>query len=288
MRKWGDRRDAVRVRDIDGLHFYMAYLMPKRTEAEVYMNDTLDVTELLKYIQKKNESGERKVTLFHCIVAAVARTVKMRPLLNRYISGKRFYDRREITMGFTVKKQFSDHAEETLMIYRPKDDHALTDVTDTISTWVNKTRSGKKTKNPDDILNIVKKLPKWVMHLFMGFMNFADSHGLMPRSFSDVDPNYCSVMLSNLGSIKCDAVYHHLNNFGTNSIMITIGVIHKELLENEKGEFEPRDVVSIGVTLDERIADGFYFARSLKLIKYLFKNPELLDKPLSEVIDFEF
>ena len=36
--------------------------------------------------------------------------------------------------------------------------------------------------------------------------------------------------------------------------------------------------MSIGVTLDERIADGFYFARSLKLIKHLFKNPELLDK----------
>ena len=288
MKKWGDRRDAVRVRDIDGMHFYMAYLMPKRTEAEVYINETLDVTELLEYIAKKNESGERKVTLFHCMIAAVARTVKMRPLLNRYISGKRFYDRREITMGFTVKKQFEDHAEETLMIYRPKDDHAVNDVTDTISAWVNKTRSGKKTKNPDDILNVVKKLPKWVMYIFMAFMNFADRHGLMTKTFSDVDPNYCSVMLSNLGSIKCDAVYHHLNNFGTNSIMITIGVIHKELMADAEGNFVPRDVVSIGVTLDERIADGFYFARSLKLVKHLFNNPELLDKPLSEAIDFEF
>ena len=126
------------------------------------------------------------------------------------------------------------------------------------------------------------------MQLFMCFMNFADRHGLMSKTFSDVDPNYCSVMLSNLGSIKCDAVYHHLNNFGTNGIMITIGVIHKELVADDEGNFVPRDVVSIGVTLDERIADGFYFARSLKLIKHLFKNPELLDKPLSEVIDFEF
>jgi hypothetical protein len=46
--------------------------------------------------------------------------------------------------------------------------------------------------------------------------------------------------------------------------------------------------VNIGVTLDERIADGFYFARSLKLIKHLFKNPQLLDKTLGEEIDFEF
>ncbi len=288
MRKWGDRRDAVRVRNLDGVHHYMAYLMPKRTDAEVYINETIDVTELLRYINEKNASGERKVTLFHCFIAAVARTVKMRPLLNRYISGKRFYDRNDISLGFTVKKQFTDHAEETLMIYKMKEDEVLTDITDGITSWLTKTRSGKKTKNPDDILNVVKHFPKFMMHIFMALMRFADSHGIMPRMVTDVDINYCSVLLSNLGSIKCDAVYHHLNNFGTNSVVITIGVIHKELIADEEGNFVPRDVVSIGVTLDERIADGFYFARSLKLVKHLFKNPELLDKPLSEAIDFEF
>ena len=51
MKKWGDRYDAKRIRDIDGVHFYMAYLMPKRTDAEVYMHETIDVTELLKYIK---------------------------------------------------------------------------------------------------------------------------------------------------------------------------------------------------------------------------------------------
>ena len=289
MRRWGDRYDAKLVRDIDGLHFYMAYLMPNRTDAEVYMNQKIDVTEVLEYIRKKNESGERKVTFFHCMIAAVARTIKMRPLLNRYISGKRFYDRNEITMGFTVKKKFTDHSEETLMIYKPKDDETLCDITDKLTPRVKEAKKEKDNgQSVDDILNILKKLPKPIMYLFMAFMRFTDSHGLMPKSFSSVDPNYCTVMLSNLGSIKCDAVYHHLNNFGTNSIMITIGEIHKEVSLNENGEAEVRDVVNIGVTLDERIADGFYFARSLKLIKHMFKNPELLDKTLGEEIDFEF
>lgn len=289
MRRWGDRYDAKLVRDIDGLHFYMAYLMPKRTDAEVYINQKIDVTELLEYIKKKNESGERKVTLFHCMIAAVARTIKMRPLLNRYISGKRYYDRNEITMGFTIKKKFTDHSEETLMIYKPEDEENLCAITDRLSPKVKEAKKESDNgQSVDDILNIVKKLPKPVMYLFMGLMRFADSHGLMPKSFSSVDINYCTVLLSNLGSIKCDAVYHHLNNFGTNGIVITIGEIHKEALLNENGDSEIRDVVNIGVTLDERIADGFYFARSLKLIKHLFKNPELLDKTLGEAIEFEF
>ncbi|MBE7039626.1 MAG: 2-oxo acid dehydrogenase subunit E2 [Ruminococcaceae bacterium] len=288
VRKWGDRYDAYRIRDIDGLHFYMAYLMPKRTEAEVYINEKIDVTELLSYIKEKNQSGERKVTLFHCIIAAVARTIKMRPLLNRYISGKRYYMRHEISMGFTIKKKFSDHSEETLMIYRPKDSENLCAITDRISPKVTEAKRENKGQSVDDILNIVKKLPKPLMNLFMAFINFADVHGLMPKSFSSVDTNYCTVLLSNLGSIKCDAVYHHLNNMGTNGIVITIGEIHKEMMIDENGNQDIRDVINIGVTLDERIADGFYFARSLKLIKHLFKNPALLDKTLGEEIDFEF
>ena len=57
---------------------------------------------------------------------------------------------------------------------------------------------------------------------------------------------------------------------------------------DDEGNVAVRDVMNIGVTLDERIADGFYFARSLKLIKHIFKNPHLLDKTLGEEIDFEF
>lgn len=288
MRKFGDRNDAYRIRDIDGVHFYMAYLMPKRTQAEVYINEKLDVTELLEYIKEKNSTGERKVTLFHCVIAAVARTIKMRPLLNRYISGKHYYMRHDISMGFTVKKKFTDHAEETLMIYRPKDDENVTAITDRLSPKLAEAKREDKGIKVDDILNIVKKLPKPIMHLFMAFMRFADNFGLMPKAFSSVDTNYVTVLLSNLGSIKCDAVYHHLNNFGTNGIVITIGEIHKEPIFDENGEAKVRDVVNIGVTLDERIADGFYFARSLKLVKHLFENPELLDKKLGEEIDFEF
>lgn len=288
MKRWGDRYDAYRIRDIDGIHFYMAYLMPKRTEAEVYINEKIDVTELLKYIEKKNLSGERKVTVFHCVIAAVIRTIKMRPLLNRYISGKRFYMRKDISLGFTVKRQFEDHAEETLMIYRPKDEENLEAITDRISPRVKSIRKEQKGQSVDDILNIVKKLPKPIMSLFMALLRTVDVLGLMPKSFSSVDTNYCTVLLSNLGSIKCDAVYHHLNNMGTNGIVITIGEVHKEIMVDQNGQQAVRDVMSIGVTLDERIADGFYFARSLKLIKHLFKNPELLDKTFKEEIDFEF
>ena len=95
-------------------------------------------------------------------------------------------------------------------------------------------------------------------------------------------------MCSNLGSIKTPAVYHHLNNYGTNSVMITIGTLHTEEIIMPDGTRQIRDVVDYGATLDERIADGFYFARSMKLIKHVFAHPELLDVPLGQSSEFEF
>ena len=70
--------------------------------------------------------------------------------------------------------------------------------------------------------------------------------------------------------------------------MVTIGTLHKEEVLMDDGTKQIRDIVSVGATLDERIADGFYFGRSLKLIKYIFENPEILEKPLNEPSGFDY
>ena len=44
--------------------------------------------------------------------------------------------------------------------------------------------------------------------------------------------------------------------------------------------------VDIGLTIDERIADGYYYSRTVQLLKTLLENPELLEKPLNEEVDY--
>ena len=218
---------------------------------------------------------------------AIARTIHMRPLLNRYISGRRFYARHAITMGFAVKKRFEDHSEETLMVTEAKEDWTLTDVTHKVVGKVHTIRT-EKSFGLDDTLDTLKKLPRPLMMFVMWLFRVLDFYGQMPKALTDEDPNYSTVFLTNLGSIKCPAVYHHLNNYGTNSIMVAIGTIHKEEVFQPDGSRQVRDIVDVGVTLDERIADGFYFGRSWKLVQHLLSHPELLERPLKEEIDFEF
>ncbi len=286
-KRWGDRRDARWVREVDGMHAIMPHLMPKRTDAEVYLSAKMDVTEALAYIEKKNEGEEEyRATLFHCFIMAIAKTVYLRPLLNRYISGRRVYERDKITLGFVVKKRFEDHSEESLMVTEALEDWTLTEVTKKVVGKVHTVRT-QDSFGLDDTLDLLKKLPRPIMMLAMWGFRTLDFFGKMPRALTEEDINYSTVALSNLGSIKCPAVYHHLNNYGNNSIMVTIGTIHKEEVFQPDGSRAVRDIVDVGVTLDERIADGFYFGRSWKIVQYLLSDPQLLDRPLKEEIDYE-
>ena len=288
-RRWGDRRDGRRVK-APGLQTIMGYLLPKRTDCEVYLSDTIDATELVAYLEKKNAAHpEYRTTLFHCFLTAAARMVRERPMMNRFIQGFRMYERDEVSLSFVAKRRFADGADEALMVLVPKDTDALDDVSRKIVGDVRETRKSEtSTGGVDAIMDALAKLPRLLLWLIVRVVRILDFWGINPKFLTEGDPNYTTVFMSNLGSIKCPAVYHHLNDYGTNSIMITIGTLRKEKRLMPDGSEELRDVVDIGATLDERIADGFYFARSLKLIRHIFANPELLDRPLGEESGFAY
>ena len=52
----------------------------------------------------------------------------------------------------------------------------------------------------------------------------------------------------------------------------------REYSTNEDGSKEVRDILDFAVTADERIADGFYFAKSIKILHYLCAHPEIAAK----------
>ena len=108
-RKWGDRRDGRWVK-APGLQTVMAYLMPKRTDCEVYLNDKLDATELLKYLEQKNaRHPEYKTTVFHCMIMSMARMVRERPKMNRFIQGYRMYERDDGQSYVCRNRQYKDN-----------------------------------------------------------------------------------------------------------------------------------------------------------------------------------
>ena len=288
-RRWGDRRDGRRVQ-APGLQTIMGYILPKRTDCEVYLHDTFDATELVAWLQARNaEHPDYKTTIFHCFVTIVARMIRERPKMNRFIQGRRMYERYDISLSFVAKRRFSDHAEEALMFFTPTDEDNLDSLSYRIAGQVKETKKSEhSTGGIDATVDAFAKIPRLLLIPIIHIIRRLDFWGINPRFLTDGDTNYSTVLLTNLGSIKGPAVYHHLNDYGTNSIVAAIGTIHKEELVMPDGSKQIRDVVELGATLDERIADGFYFVRSLKLVKHIFAHPELLDLPQGEPSNYDF
>ena len=60
-----DRRDGKYIKPTDAMHAIMPYLMEKRIESEVSKTETLDITNLMAWIDKKNENLENNSSDSH-------------------------------------------------------------------------------------------------------------------------------------------------------------------------------------------------------------------------------
>ena len=284
-KKFGDRRDAYLVRDIDGVHSLMPFIKPKRCDSDVYINQKIDVTELVKYMKKKKKE-DSEYTYFHLFLAAMAMTVYNRPLLNRFVINKKYYDRKDIVLSFVAKTEFTDEAEELMTVLTVDKNDTLDDIKNKTVKKVKGVRGSSK-NDADKLISLVGKMPKFIKSIFIGIIKFMDNHDLLPNSITDNLIYYSSILVSNLGSIDGGAIYHNLTDLGTNSILITIGKIKKEQVVNKEGKVEVRDICEFGCTLDERIADGLYFIKSVKLLEYILNNPKLLEGKLSEKVEIK-
>lgn len=281
------RRDGVRIKDVDGFHSIVPYIMPKRTEAEVSMTEQFDVTDLVAWMAERNKNEGTQLKIFHAICTAVGRTIYHRPKLNIFISGRTYYQRKDITLSFVVKRQFDDEAEESLMFLKVEPDMNLDSISKMIIGDVDKVRKSSDGNDLDKLMKLVGSMPRFVLEGFFGVLKVLEYHGMMPAALTADDPNYSTVLLANLGSIKAGAPYHHLSNYGTCSIMITIGTLHKEMKQMYDGTWQERDVIDMTLTLDERIADGFYFAKSLRIAKYMLEHPDVMNEPISKPVPVE-
>ena len=46
------------------------------------------------------------------------------------------------------------------------------------------------------------------------------------------------------------------------------------------------EVIPLGITLDERIADGYYYSGTVALVKELLAHPALLELPADSPVEF--
>lgn len=286
-KKWGDRKDGIWMKDIPAMNRIMPSLMPNRADNEAHISIDIDARPLNAYLEKVNEGRtEDKYTFFHLISAAIGKAFVLRPKMNRFIVGSKMYQRRNITVAFTVKKRFSDHAEEALAFFEYDPKETMASYYEKIMKIIHATKSYEEKDTSTGAMDIICKLPQCVIAGIVKFVLWLDKHGWAPEFLIGSDPNHASIFLSNLGSIGLPGGYHHLVNWGTNSCFIVVGKKYMKMEYDQDGNEDLHEVIPLGITLDERIADGYYYSGTVALVKELLAHPELLELSADTPVEY--
>ena len=286
-KKWGDRKDGVWLKDIPAMNRIMPALMPNRADNEAHISVDIDLAPINAYLAKLNEGRETdKYTFFHIVSAAIGKAFILRPKMNRFIVGNKMYQRKDVTVAFTVKKRFDDHAEEALAFFTYDSKETLESYHEKIMKVIHQTKSYEEKDTSTGAMDVITKLPQCVITGIVKSVLWLDKHGWAPEFLIGSDPNHAAIFLSNLGSIGLPGGYHHLVNWGTNSCCVVVGKKKMKTVYDAEGNGSVREVLPLGITLDERIADGYYYSGTVALVKELLAHPELLEMPADTPVEY--
>ena len=268
-------RKGHKVKDVTGMQNIMFDLKPNRCEAEVFMTADIDVTEFVAYMKKLKEENQ-DVTYFHGFVYIMGKLLHEMPKLNRFVQNRTLFEHDTVDIAFVAKAEFSDKSEEFMTCLTVEDQDTVLDVSNKLKERIAKIRDKKDRDNQKGANNTVDQLGHlWrpLRSFLVGILKWIDRVFGLPGAIADENIYYSSIIVSNLGTFRVPGIYHNLANLGTSSGLVAFGDIH---------EVDGKQMMNLGITLDERIADGFYFCKALKAIEYLFAHPELMMTPASE------
>lgn len=275
------RRDGKRVKNVDMMYTIAPYIMDKRYDALNSITVRVPYQPMQDYIRRKHKEG---VDISHlCLVtAAFVRTVSQHKCLNRFVVNKKIYARDGVWIGMVVLRPGSDEATMTKVRFDLTD--TIYDVNEKMSQMINDNKAASASNSTDKLMKILTGVPG-LLNVGVGLIKWADRHNMLPRSIINASPFHTTMVISNLASIRTNHLHHHIYEFGTTSLLLTMG--NSENIPKEvNGEIVLERQMPFGLVMDERIASGSYFASAFRTLRNLLLHPEQLEVP-PETIDKE-
>ena len=275
---FGRRPDGARVKGIDPIVQFTPYIMPRRYDALVHTKEELDFDQMTRYIRDKRREGH-EVTHMGMIIAAYLRMLCDYPEMNRFIVNSKLYARNHFCVSFvTLRKTADDSVEESLCKVQFNMDDTIFDVSRRLAEAIEKARVPEAVNKTDALARALMKVP--YLPNFVVFMaRHLDNHGLMPRFIHEASPFHTSLWISNMASIGMNYIYHHIYDFGTNSIFVTMGRPEQKVYRNNDGTCRAKRIMPVGAVIDERIASGGIFARMFSTVVGYLNDPVQLESP---------
>lgn len=276
---WKDRPDGRYIRSSPAIEQITPFIMPNRNGANILFDESVEITELDRYVHAKRRENMPNFGMTHAIIAAYVRTLAKYPALNRFVAGQRIYSRGEdIAVCMTVKKEMTKNAPDTVIKVHFRPDDTARDVYEKFNAAVMNAKDEMENSDVDDAVGILTSTPRMVLKFVVWLVRVLDYFGLTPKFLLELSPFHGSIYFTSMGSLGIKPVYHHLYDFGTVPAFCAFG--RKRRAEEIKdGEVVERKYMDLRFNLDERICDGFYYASVIKYFLRLLSHPAVLDNP---------
>lgn len=280
-----DRYDGWRVRDIDPMFAVIPFIMRTRIDSQNYFEENVPIEKIEEFIRAHKEDIP-DLTFMHVIMAAMVRLISQRPYLNRFIIWNKIYARNHLNISLMIKRTIADRGEETMIKPEFEPSDTLLDVVRKVHDEIERTKPAGQVNSTDKTARLMKLLPAFLMRITVRMLRWLDNIGKLPKAIHQASPFHCSMFLTNLGSLGIGPIYHHLYEFGTCSVFLAMGNKTRMHTVSATGHREVQRFIGLKFVTDERICDGHYYAASMKLLRRLLANPELLlDPPAQVVVD---
>lgn len=272
------RPDGTRLRDLDPMRRMLPMLMPGRNEALVFYEQIVDATALVAYLERWNQGAGAHLTPLHVVVASLGRVLKARPQLDRFVAGRRLWQRKATSIAFAAKKEFDDRAPLKTVKLPVVEGEALADTVGRIRDAVGGSRT-RDDRPVDKEMSVLGALPDALLAPVVRAARALDRWNLLPAALMKDDPLFSSAFVANLGSVGIDRAWHHLYEHGTVSLFCVIGALRPRLVAGPDATPVVRPTLRLRFTLDERICDGWYAAQSLEILRGDLEDPARLAAP---------
>ena len=273
------RADGYRVRGNDAMYELVPYIMPYRYDASNSVTVDIDLGLMQEYIRKCRKKG---INMSHMsiIIAGALRIASQNPCLNRFVMNRKIYARNHFCVSF-VTLQPGKTSDTVNKLYFNLDDDIFA-VNSKVQEAIERTQQPASQNALDKLMASLVRVP-FLVGAVVGVLKFIDKYFTLPFSIINASPFHTSLFVTNLASIRTNAIYHHLYEFGTTGIFISMGQPEKRIEKN--GEtVEEKKIMPLGIVTDERIANGHYYGRCFRELNRYYKNPELLEVPPEQIV----
>lgn len=246
----------------------------KPRDSKIYGSVDIDITELDNFIAEKRKQGI-KTTLTHLITLIIGRALREEvPELNTYIKRGKVVKRKKIDAMVSVLLKGNEMGSVKI---ENADQLTVSELSQVIADKIRQSRQGDE-NNTMQSKHLLSSVPwpfrNWLFNLYK---IVTIDWGLSFPWVNLSSDSFGSYVVSNIGTLGLDTGYGALLPSSNVSIVMIIGKEYKKpVVIND--EVLIRKVFTLSATLDHRVVDGSHGGKLFRFIKYMIKNPYLLDQ----------